>query len=183
MPAASATRAHQPAQRVDLADQVALAETADRRVAAHLADGRELVGDERRRHAESRGRRSGLASGVTAANNNDTEVSHARGLSPMFHVNQLPRVRPVSRESLADAEGEEEVVQNGLGIHAAEQPLERLRRDAEDPRPSVPAPTLPGRRQAVPMALCERRPIALAAQQCGLAVRRSARQTAALTIG
>ena len=45
----------------------------------------------------------------------------------MFHVNQLSPCCRVSRESFADAEAEEEAVQHGFGVDAAEQPLERLR--------------------------------------------------------
>ena len=38
MPVASIARAHQPAERVDLADQVALRRAADRRIARHVRD-------------------------------------------------------------------------------------------------------------------------------------------------
>ena len=68
--------AHQAVQRVDLADQVALAQTADGRIAAHLADGRELVGDQRRGNAETRRGRRGFAAGVAASNNDDGIVAH-----------------------------------------------------------------------------------------------------------
>ena len=44
--------AHQPVERVDLAHEMALAEAADRRIAGHLADRREALGDERRARAE-----------------------------------------------------------------------------------------------------------------------------------
>ena len=63
--------AHQAVERVDLADQMALAEPADRRIARHLADGRRLVGDERRARAHARGGRRRLAAGVAAADNDD----------------------------------------------------------------------------------------------------------------
>ena len=76
--------AHQAVERIDLAHQVALAEPADRRVAAHLADGRELVGDQRRRHAEARGGRRRLAAGVSAANNDDAEIGHGGALARCF---------------------------------------------------------------------------------------------------
>jgi hypothetical protein len=50
----------------------------------------------------------------------------------MFHVNQQRRVQGgVSRESFADTEGREQMVENGLGVHAAEQPFERSRGTAE----------------------------------------------------
>ena len=44
MPPASADAAHQPVERIDLADQMALAEPADRRIARHGADGCEADG-------------------------------------------------------------------------------------------------------------------------------------------
>ncbi len=46
--------AHQPVERVDFTDQMALAEPADRGIAGHGADGREAVGDQRRLGAHSR---------------------------------------------------------------------------------------------------------------------------------
>ncbi len=62
---------HQPVQRIDLAHQMPLAEPTDRRIARHLADGVDLVRDERRAspHARSRGGR--LAPRVAAADNDD----------------------------------------------------------------------------------------------------------------
>ena len=42
---ASATASHQAVERIDLADQMTLAEAADRRVARHRPDGREAMGD------------------------------------------------------------------------------------------------------------------------------------------
>ena len=65
--------AHQPVHGIDLADQMALAETADRGVAGHRADGREPVGDERGPGAQTRGRGGGLAAGVAAADHDHIE--------------------------------------------------------------------------------------------------------------
>ncbi len=47
--------AHQPVKRIDLAHQMALAEPANGRIAGHLADGGEAMGDQRRVGAEARG--------------------------------------------------------------------------------------------------------------------------------
>ena len=63
--------AHQPVQRVDLADEMALAEPADGRIAGHLADGGEAVGDQRRPRAKPRRGGSGLAAGMAAADDDD----------------------------------------------------------------------------------------------------------------
>ena len=73
MPAASATRAHQAVQRIDLAHQMPLAEPADSRVAGHLTDGGELVRHERRARAHACGRSRSLAAGMAAADNDHVE--------------------------------------------------------------------------------------------------------------
>ena len=62
--------AHQAVERVDLADQVTLAEPPDSRIARHLADGCEGMRDERRPGAHTcRGGRR-LGSSVPAADDN-----------------------------------------------------------------------------------------------------------------
>jgi hypothetical protein len=63
--------AHQAVESIDLAHQVALAQPADRRVARHLADGREPVRDQRRARAHAGRSRSSFAAGMAAADNND----------------------------------------------------------------------------------------------------------------
>ena len=78
--------AHQPVQRVDLADQMALAEPANGRIAGHLADGLDLVRDQRRARAHARGRGRGLATGVSAANHDHIigRVPHPPGSQTLF---------------------------------------------------------------------------------------------------
>ena len=66
--------AHQAVQRVDLPDQMALAEPADGRIAGHRADGRKLVGDQGSRRAHARGRGRGFTAGVAAADHDDVEA-------------------------------------------------------------------------------------------------------------
>ena len=77
MPAVVGQPAHQPVEGVDLAHQVALAQAADGRVAGHLADGLELVGEQQGARAEARRRGRGLAAGVPAADDDHvrTELS------------------------------------------------------------------------------------------------------------
>ncbi len=77
--------AHEAVERIDLADEVALAKTADGGVAGHRADGRELVGQQRRARAHARGRGRGLTAGVAAANDDDVEgcLVHLRTCSAM----------------------------------------------------------------------------------------------------
>ena len=67
--------AHQAVQRVDLADQMALAEAADRRIAGHRADGRKPMGHQRGPRAHARGRSRGLAAGMAAADDDDVEAN------------------------------------------------------------------------------------------------------------
>ena len=65
--------AHQAVQRIDLADQMALAETADRGIAGHRADGRKAMGHQRGLRAHPRSRARGLAAGMAAADDDDVE--------------------------------------------------------------------------------------------------------------
>ena len=65
--------AHETVQRVDLADQVALAKPADGRVAGHRPDGRKLVGQQRCARAHARGRSRGFTAGVAATDHDDVE--------------------------------------------------------------------------------------------------------------
>jgi hypothetical protein len=58
---------HHPAERVDLAYQVALADAADRRVAAHRADRLDVVREQQGARAGARCRERGLGAGVAAA--------------------------------------------------------------------------------------------------------------------
>ena len=67
--------AHEAVKRVDLADEMAFAETADRGIAGHGADGREPVGDERRARAHARGGGRGLAAGMAATDDDHIEAS------------------------------------------------------------------------------------------------------------
>ena len=75
---------HQPVERVDLADEMALAEPADRGVAGHRADCAGRLCDERRSCAGAgrRGRR--LAPGMAAADDDDIEA-HVCGLARGAH--------------------------------------------------------------------------------------------------
>jgi hypothetical protein len=62
--------AHDAAQRVNLAHNVAFPDTANCGIAGHLADQIEVQGDERCVRAEPRGSRSGLAAGMASADYN-----------------------------------------------------------------------------------------------------------------
>ena len=66
---------HHAVQRIDLADQMALADAADGGIAGHLADGLELVGEQQRPRAEPRrcGRR--LAARMPSTDDDDVERS------------------------------------------------------------------------------------------------------------
>jgi hypothetical protein len=72
-----------PAQRIDLADQMALADAADRRVATHRPQRVEVVGQQQCvRTGPCRGQRS-FGAGVTAADDNDIEtggIEHREGI-------------------------------------------------------------------------------------------------------
>ncbi len=65
--------AHQAIQRIDLTNQMALAETPDRGIAGHHPDGRKPMGHQRRPGADARRGARGLAAGVAAADDDDVE--------------------------------------------------------------------------------------------------------------
>jgi hypothetical protein len=66
---------HDAAQRIDLAHQVALADAADRRVAAHLPHGLDLVRQQQRARAHARSRQRGLGAGMAAADDDHVEIA------------------------------------------------------------------------------------------------------------
>jgi len=69
--------AHEPVERIDFAHKVPLAKSANGRIARHLADGLELMRDERRPRAHARSRSRRFAPSVPATHNNDVEqASH-----------------------------------------------------------------------------------------------------------
>src|SRR5690606_6315619 len=67
---------HQAVERIDLAHEMAFAESADRRITGHRADGRELVRDERGVRAHARARSRGFGAGVSTTHNDDVECLH-----------------------------------------------------------------------------------------------------------
>ncbi len=69
--------AHQPIQRINLAHQMALAQPANRRVAGHLANGRNLVCQQKCASAHPRRGRRGFTAGVPAPDHDDIICAHA----------------------------------------------------------------------------------------------------------
>ena len=65
--------AHQAIERIDLTDQMAFAEPADRRIARHRADGSKLMGDKRRSRAHACRCGRGFTAGVAASDHDDIE--------------------------------------------------------------------------------------------------------------
>jgi len=66
--------AHEAVERIDLADQMALAQAADGRVARHLSNGVGAVGNERRKCANARTGSGRLAAGMPAAHDDDVKI-------------------------------------------------------------------------------------------------------------
>lgn len=64
---------HHAPQGIDLLHKVALADAADRRIAAHLANGLDVVGQQQRARTRARRGQCGLGAGVSAANHDDIE--------------------------------------------------------------------------------------------------------------
>ena len=73
MPAGIGDPAHQTIQRIDLADQMTLAETADGGIAGHGPDGRETMGHEGGPGAHPRSGTRGFTAGMAAADDDDVE--------------------------------------------------------------------------------------------------------------
>jgi hypothetical protein len=68
-------RRHRAAQRIDFLHQMAFANTADRRIAAHLAEGFDVVRQQERLVAHARGSQSGFGAGVAAADDDYVKFS------------------------------------------------------------------------------------------------------------
>ena len=74
---------HRATERVDLAHQVTLADTADGRVAAHGAQRLDVLRQQQGAAAHAGGRQRGLGAGMAAAHNDDIECigkSHGAGV-------------------------------------------------------------------------------------------------------
>ena len=67
-------RRHRAAQRVDLLDQMALADAADRRVAAHLPQRLDVVRQQQRAAAHARRGQRGLGAGMAATDDDHVEL-------------------------------------------------------------------------------------------------------------
>ncbi len=70
--------AHDAAERVDFADEMALGDAADGGVAAHLGDEVHVHGDERGLEAHARGSHGGFAASVAGADDNDIVLFRKR---------------------------------------------------------------------------------------------------------
>ena len=80
-------------QRVDLAHKVALAQSADRRIAAHRADRLRIEGDERDPQSHARAYRCGLYARMPSTDDDDIELRHrSRIRAP--HAQGQSRSRP-----------------------------------------------------------------------------------------
>ena len=75
MPAAIGRARHGAAERVDLLDQVALADAADGRVAAHLAERLDALREQQRARTHARSGQRGLGAGVAAADHDDVKCA------------------------------------------------------------------------------------------------------------
>jgi hypothetical protein len=103
--------AHNSIERVDLAHDVTFAQTADCRVARHLAESVEPMRHERRSGAHAIGRHRRLATGMPS--------TYHQNVEPVFHV---------KHSLLAEAKALENHVQDGLYIHFANQKIKRTER-------------------------------------------------------
>jgi hypothetical protein len=121
----------QPVQRVDLPDEMTLAQSPDSRIAGHRAHGVAVKGDQRDPGAPARRSRSRLAARMAAAHHNDIEPAHAAPLpaplalvKALFHVEQPPA-------SLADAKAAEQTVEHLFRGRPSGEPVKAVQGHAE----------------------------------------------------
>ena len=81
-------RRHRPTQRIDLLDQMALADTADRRIAAHRAERLDVVGEQQRRRPHARRRQRRLGPGMAAT---DHDHVKPRGIKHVCKPGRIER--------------------------------------------------------------------------------------------
>ena len=78
--------AHRAAQGVDLADDLPLGHAADRRVAAHLADGVAVDRQQRGPQPHPRRGQRGLEPGVAGADDDDVEIVRSRDIGGLLEI-------------------------------------------------------------------------------------------------
>ena len=102
-PAGIGHAAHETVQGIDLADQMALAETADGGIAGHRSDGRETMGHQGSLRTHPRSGTRGFAAGMSAADDDDVERvrlgKHAGLLSRSCWTRKQKFEESVSRET------------------------------------------------------------------------------------
>src|SRR5262249_26058733 len=104
--------AHQPAQRVDLPDEIPLRQAADGRVARHAADGVAQHGDHGHAHTAPRADPCCLRAGVAAADDDDVIVHDRSTWNGHFPIQNFEKISsktssrviaPVSNPSAVEA--------------------------------------------------------------------------------
>src|SRR5690606_2384554 len=138
---------HGAAQGIDLAHQVALADAADGRVAAHLPHGLDAVGQQQGARAHPGRRQGGLGAGVAAADHDDVVAAGHGGLGgsgpglSRARVGDASEGRPVGTEPASLSRHLPRPTPGG--VDQTEQGL--VRRVAGMPGPGAPG----GERQAL----------------------------------
>ena len=110
MPGAIGGSPHDPVESVDLADEMALADAADRGIAGHLADRVQPMREKQCPSAHACGRSSGFAAGMTATHDD--------------HVVRLVHL-------LSDAELPEDRVEYGFHADGPGDTADRAKRQAQ----------------------------------------------------
>src|SRR5690606_15712532 len=96
---------HRAAERVDLLREMRLADPADRRVAAHLAEGLDVLRDEQRLDAHARGRKRRLGAGMAAADDDAAETVGVLEYSRDRHARDSSSVNSASPGTAPRAPG------------------------------------------------------------------------------
>jgi hypothetical protein len=100
--------AHETAESIDLADHVALGETADGGIAGHLADGIGVLGEDEGFAAKAGGSQGGLNACVTGADDN-----HVINLGVFEHLFYMEHYTSGRTAPLADYRKKGKLEENG----------------------------------------------------------------------
>jgi hypothetical protein len=104
---------------------VSLPDPTNRRIARHLADGLELVGQQQSLCAKARRCSCGLAAGVPTANDNDVEPIHGGSIGEGRITHKRAGMFHVKQSLLADTEIAEDGIQHLLNVHPTGNPSDR----------------------------------------------------------
>ncbi len=116
--------ADQPVKRIDFPNQVALAQAANCRIAAHRPDCGQVEAHQRRARAHARGDRRCFAARMASSHNDDVELAHEGADNRAACQGQREAMFHVKHQLLANAEPPEQGIEHIFGRTASDQRVE-----------------------------------------------------------